>query len=302
MTERVDLAVATPAFLDLTFVGLERLPAAGEEEHAADLLRSPGGGAITATGAARLGLTTALATPVGDDETGRLISEALAREGVRTFIEPGLQTAVTVAMPVGTERAFVTFDPGTRATPGAIAAIAPRAVVADLADLDLTAPGARAYVGCGDASARRFAGQLPAASHRPRALIVNEREAGLLSGSESSRRAAERLAEFAEVVVVTRGASGALAIAGSTVFETFGVDIGPVADTIGAGDLFTAAFVWADLLGMDAGDCVRWAVLAATLSVTEATGIAGAVSERRLMDEGRTQGLAVPEAAPRVTS
>ena len=44
----VDLAVATPAFLDLTFVGLEQIPAPGEERFAGDLLRSPGGGAITA--------------------------------------------------------------------------------------------------------------------------------------------------------------------------------------------------------------------------------------------------------------
>ena len=51
-----DLVVATPVFLDLTFVGLESLPALGEERFAAKLLRSPGGGAITAVGAARLGL------------------------------------------------------------------------------------------------------------------------------------------------------------------------------------------------------------------------------------------------------
>ena len=39
-----DLVVATPVFLDLTFVGLESLPALGEERFAAELLRSPGAG------------------------------------------------------------------------------------------------------------------------------------------------------------------------------------------------------------------------------------------------------------------
>jgi sugar/nucleoside kinase (ribokinase family) len=57
-----DLAVATPAFLDLTFTGMEALPALGEERFAGDLLRSPGGGAIIAVGAARLGLSTLPAT------------------------------------------------------------------------------------------------------------------------------------------------------------------------------------------------------------------------------------------------
>ena len=35
-----DFAVATPAFLDLTFVGLESLPDLGEERFAGELLRS----------------------------------------------------------------------------------------------------------------------------------------------------------------------------------------------------------------------------------------------------------------------
>ena len=51
----VDVVVAVPAFMDMTFVGLEGLPALGEERFAGDLVRSPGGGAITAIGAARLG-------------------------------------------------------------------------------------------------------------------------------------------------------------------------------------------------------------------------------------------------------
>ena len=50
----MDLVVATPVFLDLTFVGLDRLPVAGEERFAADLVQTPGGGAITAIAAARL--------------------------------------------------------------------------------------------------------------------------------------------------------------------------------------------------------------------------------------------------------
>ena len=46
----VDVVVAVPAFMDMTFVGLEGLPALGEERFAGDLVRTPGGGAITAIG------------------------------------------------------------------------------------------------------------------------------------------------------------------------------------------------------------------------------------------------------------
>ena len=79
-----DLVVATPVFLDLTFVGLESLPALGEERFAAELLRSPGGGAITAVGAARLreaGSETAIVLASSRDvsDFGSLVAESGAR-------------------------------------------------------------------------------------------------------------------------------------------------------------------------------------------------------------------------------
>ena len=71
----VDLAVAIPAFLDLTVVGLDVPPELGEERFASDLRRSPGGGAITAVGGARLGLSTALVAALGDDLAAELIRQ-----------------------------------------------------------------------------------------------------------------------------------------------------------------------------------------------------------------------------------
>ena len=81
----VDVVVAVPAFMDMTFVGLEGLPQLGEERFAGDLVRSPGGGAITAIGCARLGLSTALAAPVGHDAAGE-IGRASCRERVSSVV------------------------------------------------------------------------------------------------------------------------------------------------------------------------------------------------------------------------
>ena len=80
----VDIACADPVFLDLTFAGLEAIPRPGEERLAQDFLRSPGGGAITAVGAARLGLSTALVSPLGRRRAGRCsCARMLAEDGVR---------------------------------------------------------------------------------------------------------------------------------------------------------------------------------------------------------------------------
>ena len=107
-----DVAVLSTAFLDLTFAGLEELPPLGGERFAGELIRSPGGGAITATGMARLGLDTALAAPLGDDPNGAFLAAALRADGVRLVAPHDGPTATTVVMPVHCDRAMVTFDPG----------------------------------------------------------------------------------------------------------------------------------------------------------------------------------------------
>ena len=83
----IDVAVATTPFLDITFSGLDALPQPGQERYARQLHRSAGGGAITAVGAARLGLRAALAGPLGSDGEGALLRDDLEREGV-TLVAP----------------------------------------------------------------------------------------------------------------------------------------------------------------------------------------------------------------------
>ena len=196
----VDLAVLTPAYLDITFVGLEALPGPGEERFAGDMLRSPGGGAITAVGAKRLGLTSALVAPLGDDLAGRYVRGELESEGVLLSEPRGTRTPTTVVMPVAGERSMVTVDPGVRARAADLEPLSPRAVAATLEQIDIVPDDVCAFITCGDDDARAFAGRLPHVERRPRALIVNRREAGVLTGAPTPAEAAERLASVAEIV------------------------------------------------------------------------------------------------------
>ena len=180
----VDVACAEPAFLDLTMTGLEAIPAPGEERMATDFLRSPGGGAITAVGAARLGLSSSLVSPLGEDAVGILLRSLLADDGVRWDGRLVERTPVTVIMPTNGDRAMATFDPGEGVTADELAAVEPRAVVLSIPRLPLAPAGARVYVSIGDVDARALAGgELPAISAACAALLVNEREALLLTGA-----------------------------------------------------------------------------------------------------------------------
>jgi sugar/nucleoside kinase (ribokinase family) len=271
----VDLAIATTAFVDLTFVGLEAVPRPGQERYARDLVRSPGGGAITAVGAARLGLSVALASPLGADPEGRELLRTLLEEGV---VCPGGETersAVSVVMPAEGDRAFATYDPRAPVSGDILAALAPRAVVVGLGQLDLAPPGARAYVITGDEGAAAHAGRPPAGLRRARAIIVNEPEALLLTGASDVETAAHALAEHAATAVVTLGPGGAVAAADGELWRAEAPEA-EVVDPTGAGDLFTAAYVWADLDGAGPADRLAWATLYAAMSVSVPTGIAGA--------------------------
>jgi sugar/nucleoside kinase (ribokinase family) len=294
----VDLAVLTPAFLDYTLIGLEALPAPGEERFAGDMLRSPGGGAITAVAGRRLGLSTVLVAPLGDDLAGRFVRRALEEEGVEIGAPRGTRTPMTVVLPVAGERAMVTVDPGVRARAADLEAHSPRAVSASLDQLALIPSGFRAFVTSGDDDARAFAGRLPHTDCRAYGLIANRRQAEVLTGSGDPAEMARQLSEVADVAVVTLGPEGVVAAVGGETVAVDGIDAKPVVDTTGAGDLFATAFAWADLHGADPSVALHWANLYAALSVTTHTAIGGAVARERLLAEGERRGLpALPASA-----
>lgn len=291
-----DVVVAVPAFLDITFVGLEGLPALGEERFAGDLVRTPGGGAITAIGTARLGLSTALASPLGQDSAGDLIGPMIEDEGVQLVGPRCPRTPVTAVMPIGTERAMVTYDPGVRARAADVASMSPRAVIVGLSQLDVVPQGSRAYVSVGDDDARAFAGRLPGAASRVRGLFIEHREALVLTGAGTAEEAAEMIGRRVPIVVVSHGPDGAVACVEGRIVHVDGFDVGHLVDPTGASDLFVAAWVWGDAVGMDVDDTLRWATLYAALSVRVPTGAGGATKLEAFLEEGVRRGLPAPPA------
>jgi len=105
------------------------------------------------------------------------------------------------------------------------------------------------------------------------------------------------LAERAPLAIVTLGESGALAAGSEGIVRVDGVRVDAV-DTTGAGDLFSAAYVWADHWDAPLEERLRWAVLYAALSVRVATAVAGAVPLKALLEEGDNHGLTSPVRQP----
>lgn len=288
-----DVAVVGSPFVDLMFVGLDRIPRAGEEIVGEGLRIGPGGTGVQAIAAARLGLSTALVSPIGTDLGGKALREIFQEEAV-TWIGSEVDRSPTTAIlstPDGA--AMATAAVQAEPSPMDVAEADPRAVVLSLGRLRMRPPNARAYVTTGTIEVD--AGVLPDDPNLDgaRALILNGHEALRMTRSNDASEAARRLRGRAATVVVTLGAAGAVALEDEREVRAPAPAV-HVADATGAGDLFVAAYVWADLAGLGVEARLGWACLYAGLSVRAPTALDGAVRLEELVAEGERRGLAGP--------
>ncbi|MHB8221035.1 MAG: carbohydrate kinase family protein [Acidimicrobiales bacterium] len=312
--ERWDLLVVGELNLDVIVQGAGE-PQWGQAERLVDevSLVLGGSGAITAAGAARLGLRTALAAGIGEDRLGEALVEALVGLGVDTspVVRDSLgSTGSSIILTNGGDRAILTF-PGTVATrtlSDLDLALVDRARHVHISSYFLQA-GVRERLATLLAAARAAGASIsldpngdPAGAFDPaildllrpgELLLVNEAEAETLANSCRSlpgrspsghaggpeadggiERTALSLAARGPVVVVKRGAAGALWSDGRRVASAPSPVV-DVVDAIGAGDSFAAAFVASTLAGIDIERCLQIACRAGALSTRRPGGTAG---------------------------
>jgi sugar/nucleoside kinase (ribokinase family) len=307
----LDLLVVGDANPDLVLRG-DVVPAFGQAEQlldAADLVLA-GSAGITAAGAARLGVRTALAAHVGADPFGDLVRSELAARGVDTgplVVDRDLATGLSVILSRPDDRAILTFL-------GAIDRLTPDDVpdellartrhvhVASWFLIPALAEGGRRLLeraraaGCSTSldtnwdPARRWAGvreALPLVD----VLLPNRAELLALAGGPASgaevdvapdvapddvaddavERAARRIRALGPLVAMKAGADGAIGWDAAGRHHRPGVPVA-VVDTTGAGDSFDAGFLAGWLAGLPFAGCLRWAAVAGSLSTRAAGG------------------------------
>ncbi|MCB8971172.1 MAG: sugar kinase [Thermoleophilales bacterium] len=288
-------------------------PRFGQAEKLVDAAELTVGGSasITACGAARLGVETALIAAVGDDALGRIQLEAVAAAGVdvsNVVVRAGQPTGVSVVLSTGD----ATRDRAILTSLGAIGSLR----AADLA----AAPALAAVLGASDpdpadssvehlhvgalflldelrpdlpgilAAARRagitvsldtnwdpagdWRGAIEPLLPHVDLLLPNLEEARLLSGKEDPEAACRTLGSHVQTVVVKLGAEGAIAVRRDQL-ERLAAPSVPVVDTTGAGDSFNAGFIAATLDGQPLREALALAVVCGSLAVGASGGTAG---------------------------
>jgi sugar/nucleoside kinase (ribokinase family) len=290
----MDLLVLGDCNPDLILCG-DVEPEFGQTEKLLDeaLLVIGGSGAITACGAARLGLRTAFAGVVGDDVFGRFMLSALDERGVDTsacIVDPDRPTGLTVILSRGEDRAILT-SPGTIADlrggliDGRLLRSARHVHVSsyylqerlrpDLPGLFAQARevGATTSVDPNwDPSGEWDAGLLSLLDVTD-CFFPNSAEARAITGIDDVDVAAEALAEHGTLVAVKFGQGGGLAMSGADVVRSESIPT-QVVDTTGAGDGFDAGFLAGRLNGWPLDRCLALAVACGSLSTRAMGGTA----------------------------
>ncbi|MFF3442900.1 carbohydrate kinase family protein [Streptosporangium sp. NPDC002721] len=307
-----DLLVVGDANPDVVLSGAPRGLAYGQREElvAGGALVLGGSGAITACGAARLGLRTAFAGLVGDDEAGGFVLRSLSERGVDVSLcSVGERpTALTVVLVNGEDRAILT-------APGSLPHMTVDGLPADLARhvhassyflqpaLAKGLPaffervrraGATTSLDTNDDPEGRWLG-LDEVLAVTDVLLPNAAEALAIAatsplardvpgtgdpGADALERAVEALAGRGPLPVVKNGSAGTLSWADGGLVHVGAPSADPV-DTVGAGDSFNAGFLAARLRGLTLRASMRVAAACGSLS----TRAAGGTAAQPLWDE-----------------
>ena len=268
-----DLVVIGDCNPDLIFRGGGLQPEFGQVEQLADRadLVVGGSAAIAASGAAALGLRTALIAAVGDDAFGRFMLDEVAARGVDVggcVVVPGTPTGISVVLARKDDRAILTAR-------GAIGSLHAGAIDRDLllsarhihvasyfllnelqpalpmllrearrADMTTSVDPNWDPSGAWNGGLRELLALVDV-------FLPNEGEAARLTGEPDAAGAAAALAESGPLVVCKRGSNGALAVRpdGTPPIAVPAPGVPSSVDATGAGDSFDAGFLAGYLAG-----------------------------------------------------
>lgn len=291
-----DVAVVGEIYIDHVFTGFGRWPKPGEEVFAPQYMREVGGGAaITACALAKLGRSVSLVGNIGSQDANWVV-DRLKTFGVSDngIVQSDGSTGVTVSVSIGEERSFFSHDGVNRSLQSMLGSDAMLASLSQARHVHFALPLKREIAlallpalrrsGCSTSLDVGFHPDwLQEAENLDICRAVdfffpNEREAALLCGGEGLDYLAFAQERGLVRPVLKRGQSGAAMIANDVRYESPSMSVS-VIDTTGAGDVFDAGFIDAQLDALPPETCLRRACVCGALS-TRAPGALSAVPDR----------------------
>ncbi|HWR43855.1 ribokinase [Sporomusa sp.] len=301
-TENIPVLVVGSLNMDLVATA-DRLPATGETVFGSEFATFPGGkGANQAVAAGKLGAKVTMVGCVGQDAFAQELITSLSENNVDTvFVRRADKSTGTALITVGASGAnTIVVVPGANAycnkedvdkalksfdKPGIL--LVQHEIPADTAQYAIQAAKEAGWtVVLNPAPARAVPEHTLAMVD---IITPNETEAAIITGcqvgspDEAITAGKKLLSLGVKAAVVTLGSQGAICIMANEIFHISSISVEAV-DTTAAGDAYTGALAAALAEGWELKDSLRFAAVAAGLSVTK-RGAQPALPWRREVDE-----------------
>jgi len=287
-----DVSVIGELNLDLILTGLPAELVLEHEHLAQDLSITLGSSsAIFAHNLASIGNKVSFSSCIGSDPFGEICLKRLGESGVdltRVKRMPNKTTGLSVILPQRKQRYILTY-PGTMYDMtekdldlGYVFSakhlhvssyFLQKGMRASLIEIFRRAKdaGLTTSLDTNDDPENRWSSEIQLLLKYIDILMPNEREACKLARTDKIEQAADVLSQKVPMVVIKRGSQGAIARVGKDSFSAF-PPVVDVIDHVGAGDSFDAGFIHKFIRGGKVEECLKFANVVGSLSVTRPGG------------------------------
>lgn len=296
------IAGAGATNVDLLYQGFDRLAGVGEELYCKDFSLQLGGGLpATLINLGRLGISTKIATELGNDIFSNFAKEKFTQNGVNPtnlYSGEGIPLNITSAIILPKDRTFYTYgkgniEPDDKALETFYSiARGSKICMMQLGGFlpvykKLKEEGTILVLDTGwddEMSIEKYRDYLELADY----YTPNRKEAMKITGSDTPEDAAHALKQYFEKVVVKVDADGCIGIDGNEEFFVPSIEEFVNVDSTGAGDAFLAGFMYGLFYDYSLKDCIKFGNVTGGKAVTAVGALSGYVSEKELFEYKKT--------------
>ncbi len=291
-----------PVFCDLLLDGYSRTPEAGEEIFLKGIHLSLGGAAITATALAMLGVKTGLLSFTGLDPLGQYLQDELTSHGIDTSSLDAVadfDTSLTLVFPYENDRGFITRAMEDRVFAALVREKLGSLDFTGLGNIHLTfsllkdpriasiirtlsAKGIEISLDLGYEEAQSWTEGDFELLRGIDYFMPNEKEIRLITGEEDLETALRRLQEAVTHPMVTLGEKGAAFLDEQGGYHQVPSLPTATVNTTGAGDSFSAGFLYGRSRGLSLRDSVRRGVITGSLTAGSRDSVSPEISQGRV--------------------
>ena len=296
------IAGAGATNVDLLYQVFDRLAGVGEELYCKDFSLQLGGGLpATLINLGRLGISTKIATELGNDIFSNFAKEKFTQNGVNPtnlYSGEGIPLNITSAIILPKDRTFYTYgkgniEPDDKALETFYSiARGSKICMMQLGGFlpvykKLKEEGTILVLDTGwddEMSIEKYRDYLELADY----YTPNRKEAMKITGSDTPENAAHALKQYFEKVVVKVDADGCIGIDGDEEFFVPSIEEFVNVDSTGAGDAFLAGFMYGLFYDYSLKDCIKFGNVTGGKAVTAVGALSGYVSEKELFEYKKT--------------